>query len=35
MLPQGLQDIVKGWPMIEANPATFIALVVVMRLSSG
>lgn len=29
LLPQSLQDLVNGWPMIEANPATFIAIVVV------
>jgi hypothetical protein len=30
LLPQSLQDLVNGWPMIEANPVTFIAILVVM-----
>jgi len=27
-LPQWVQDLVNGWPMIKANPATFIAILV-------
>jgi hypothetical protein len=26
--PKLVQDLVNGWPMIKANPATFIAIVV-------